>query len=219
MTEGETTDMAGHDIIVIGASMGGIEALTDLVSQLPKNLPAAIFVVQHTRAHTPSYMAQILNRAGLLEARMARDHEPLRHGIIYVAPPDHHLLVKRDQVRVVQGPRENKVRPAIDPLFRSAAANHGPRVIGIILSGLLDDGTAGLLAVKRCGGVAIVQNPKDAAYPDMPESALVNVDVDYCLPIAEMGAILERLVWESVGESPPIPEDIILEAEIAERVM
>jgi two-component system chemotaxis response regulator CheB len=149
---------------------------------------------------------------------MAEDGEPIHHGVIYVAPPDQHLLVKKGHVRVTRGPRENRVRPAIDPLFRSAAAAYGAQVIGVILTGYQDDGTAGLLAVKRCGGIAVVQDPQDAPYPEMPKNALAQVEVDYRLPLAHMGVTLEFLVGEEVKHMPPIPEDIILEAELAERV-
>src|SRR5262245_63639911 len=122
--------MAGHDIIVIGASMGGIEALSNLVSQLPVGLPAALFIVLHTAPDRPSYLADILHRSGPLTAKMAEDGETIHHGVVYVAPPDQHLLVKKEHIRVTRGPRENRTRPAIDPLFRSAAAAYGAQVIG-----------------------------------------------------------------------------------------
>jgi two-component system chemotaxis response regulator CheB len=177
--------MAGHDIIVIGASVGGVETLTQLVAHLPEDLPAAVFVVLHISPDAPSVLGRILSRSGPLPARAAQDDEPIQHGRIYVAPPDHHMLVKQGYVSVVRGPKENRPRPAIDPLFRSAAAAYRSRVIGVVLTGLLDDGTAGMLAVKRCGGTAIVQDPEEALYPDMPRSVLETMQVDYVIPVAE----------------------------------
>ena len=156
--------MSTRDIIVIGASAGGVEPLVELVRKLPADLPAAVFVVMHFPAQSPSAMPSILTRAGPLPATHARHGEAIRPGRIYVAVPDHHLIVHREVVHVVRGPQENHCRPAIDPLFRSAAVAHGPRVIGVILSGSLYDGTVGLLAVKRHGGVAIAQDPAEALF-------------------------------------------------------
>ena len=136
----------GHDIIVLGASVGGVEALSNLVAQFPEDLPATIFVVQHISPTAPGQLAQILDRAGPLPATMARDCESFELGHIYVAPPDHHLLVKQGCLRVTRGLRENRVRPAIDPLFRSAAVAYGARVVGVVLTGLQNDGTSGLVA-------------------------------------------------------------------------
>jgi two-component system chemotaxis response regulator CheB len=159
-----------------------------------------------------------LNRAGLLEVRKAQNGEAIQRGVIYVAPPDQHLLVHKDHVRVSRGPKENRMRPAIDPLFRSAAAAYGSRVIGVVLTGLLDDGTAGLLAVKRCGGMAVVQHPEDAMFSDMPTSALANVEVDYCLPLAGMGKLLTKLAHETAGRAGEAPKDIVVEAKMAETI-
>src|SRR5579864_7798260 len=185
--------MPGHDIIVIGASAGGVEALVKLVGQLPGDLPAAVFVVLHIPAESPSLLPGILERSGPLPASQPGDNEAIRSGHIYVASPDYHLLIEQGRVRQMRGPKENRHRPAIDPLFRSAALTYGPRVVGVILTGALDDGTAGLLAVKRRGGVAIVQDPDEALYPSMPLSALENVEVDYTLPLASIGPQLEQL--------------------------
>jgi two-component system chemotaxis response regulator CheB len=160
-----------------------------------------------------------LNGHKALSCKLASDGESFKRGRIYIAPPDNHLLVKKSTVLVTKGARENRNRPGIDPLFRSAAVTHGSRVIGVVLTGMLDDGTAGLTAIKKCGGVTVVQDPKDAAYPGMPESALKNLSVDHCVPIAEMGRLLERLTQESPGKSKPIPADIRTEAKIAERVL
>jgi two-component system chemotaxis response regulator CheB len=210
--------VTGHDIIVIGASSGGIEALSQLMAQLPEDLPAAIFVVVHVSADFPSYLDQLLDGAGPLMARTAEDGEAIQHGRVYIAPPDNHLLVQQERVRLVHGPRENRSRPAIDPLLRSAAVTYTSRVVGVVLSGLLDDGTAGLLAVKRCGGVTVVQHPDDAICPDMPRSALTHVEVDYCLPIAELGALLNRLGRQEVKSPPRVPEDVLLEVEAMEHI-
>lgn len=209
--------MAGHDIIVVGASVGGIEALSNLVAQFPQDLAATLCVVQHMLATSKGQLAQILDRAGPLAATLAQDGESFEPAHIYVAPPDHHLLVKRGYLRVTRGLRENRVRPAIDPLFRSAAVAYGARVVGVVLTGLQNDGTAGLLAIKRCGGIAMVQDPTDALYPDMPRSALEYVEVDYCVPLLKMGPLLYRLTQEPPAETPPVPEDLLLEANIAEN--
>ncbi len=161
--------MAGHDIIVIGASAGGVEALVQLVQNVPADLPASIFVALHVSPHGSSVLPQILSRHGALLASHPQDGEAIEPGRIYVAPPDHHLWVRRGRVRVSRGPSENGLRPAVDPLFRSAARSYGRRVVGVILSGSLDDGTAGLQAIKSQGGVAIVQRPEDALFVGMPQ--------------------------------------------------
>ena len=200
--------MPGQAIIVVGASAGGVEALLTLAGVLPPDLPAAVLVVLHTSAH-PSALPRLLSRRGPLPADQATDGAPLQPGRIYVAPGDHHLLVARGHLHVVQGPQENGFCPAVDPLFRSAAEAYGPHVIGVILSGHLDDGTAGLLAVKRHGGFAVVQDPDEAFAPGMPRSALAYVAVDYTLPLASMGPLLGRLaaaVAEAADHRPDAPE-------------
>jgi len=183
-----------HDIIVIGASMGGVEALSHLVAQFPEDLPASICVVLHVAAEHRSLLPEILTRIGPLPARHPQDHEPLEHGQIYVAPNDHHLMLEVGHVRVVKGPLENGHRPAVDPLFRSAARAYGPRVVGVILTGALNCGTVGLLSVKAQGGIAVVQDPDEAACADMPRSALEYVNVDHCVRLGRMGQLLTRLV-------------------------
>ena len=210
--------MPGHDIIVIGASAGGVEAMTRLINPLPVDLPAALFVVLHIPAQSPSLLPNILTRAGRLPAIHPEDGEHIKQGRIYVAPPDRHLLLERERVRVVRGPKENRHRPAIDPLFRSAARTYGPRVIGVVLTGSLDDGTAGLLAIKRRGGLAIVQDPRGALYPSMPSSALEHVQVDYTLSVDKIGPMLVQLAQQQVEEPALLAglEEMELETKMAE---
>ena len=203
----------GHDLIVIGASSGGIEALLTIIPSLPPDLAAAVFVVVHSSPDGPGLLPSILARHAALTVARVQDGMAIRQGQIYVAPPDHHLLVEQGVLRVVRGPRENRHRPAVDPLFRSAALAYGPRAVGVVLTGALNDGTAGLLAIKRRGGVAIVQDPDEALFPGMPESARRAVAVDYCLPLAEIAPTLARLAREPVAEkgADPVPAEMELE--------
>jgi two-component system, chemotaxis family, protein-glutamate methylesterase/glutaminase len=207
-------------IVVVGASAGGKDALSRLVSQFPADFPAAVFVVQHMAPdNTGDILVEALAENGKLGCKLAEDGEPIEAGRIYVAPPDHHMLLEDGKVLVTKGARENRSRPAIDPLFRSAAVTYGTRAIGVLLTGYLDDGTSGLIAIKRCGGTCVVQDPKDAAYPDMPQNALNNLDVDHCLPLASMGELLVSLVRKKPAARVDIPKDIIVEANIAKRVL
>jgi two-component system chemotaxis response regulator CheB len=171
-----------RDIVVIGGSAGGIEALTVFVANVPGNTPVTMIVVVHIPSETTSSLPLILGRASQMPALHAHDGDPLKHGHIYVAPPDFHLLITANKMRVVHGPRVHRHRPAIDPLFCSAALHLGRRVVGIILSGALNDGAAGMLAIKRAGGITMVQDPITARFPGMPESVLSAVEVDRCLP-------------------------------------
>ena len=193
--------MAARDIIVVGASAGGVNALATLAEGLPPDLPASVLVALHLAPGVTSILPEILARAGRLPAVHPKDGEAYEKGKIYVAPPDHHLLVREGHLRLTRGARENLHRPAIDPLFRSAALAHGPRVIGVVLTGSLDDGTAGLSAVKRCGGTAVVQDPSDASHPSMPAAALKNVAVDHSVPLSEMAALLARLAGGAVEDT------------------
>jgi two-component system chemotaxis response regulator CheB len=192
--------MADAQIAVIGASMGGIDALQVLVSGLPDDFPVPVCIVQHTSPKSRGWLADILNPGTQLEVVRARDYDALERGRVYVAPPDHHLLVDRGRLRVTNGPKVNGFRPAIDLLFRSAAQTCGPRAIGVVLTGLLDDGSSGLAAIKRRGGVAIVQDPADAQHPAMPRNALNHVDVDYCVKLADIPGLLAKLTSRSARE-------------------
>jgi two-component system chemotaxis response regulator CheB len=210
----------GRDIIVIGTSAGGLEALDDLIGQFPTDIPAAIIIIQHMSPENTG--AALLHRLGKYKAfqcELAASQEKFVEGRIYIAPSDYHLLLRKGHFLVTKGARENRYRPAIDPLFRSAAVAYGSRVVGVILTGMLDDGTAGLTAIRKCGGVTVVQDPRSAAYPEMPQNALNNLKVDHCVPLSEMGALLDNLARERPGESKPTPEDIKVEARIAERVL
>ncbi|HEV2707003.1 MAG TPA: chemotaxis protein CheB [Pyrinomonadaceae bacterium] len=204
------------DIIVIGTSAGGIETLRVLVAGLPSDFAASVFIVLHTSAESPGMLPAILRRAGDLPADNARDGERIQTGRIYVAPPDHHLIIEPGIMRTTRGPKENRFRPAIDPLFRSAAQVYGPRVIGVILTGYLDDGTAGLWMVKQLGGTAVVQDPEDALVDSMPRNALQYVNVDYCLPVAEIAPLLVRLTNKAAEEGVyEVPEETKIEVNIA----
>lgn len=202
--------MAAVPLVVVGASAGGVEALSQLVRGLPADLPAAVLVVLHVSPDAPDVLPRILAGAGgSLPVRPATDGEPIRTGYVYVAPPDAHLLVADERLAVVGGPRENGHRPAIDPLFRSAAHAHGPRVIGVVLTGNLDDGAAGLAAIKAAGGMAVVQAPDEAPFPSMPRAAIARVAADQVLPIAEIGPALERMI-KSQRETPIPPRDPLM---------
>jgi two-component system, chemotaxis family, protein-glutamate methylesterase/glutaminase len=210
----------GRDVIVIGTSAGGLEALDQLVGQLPTNLPASIVIVQHMDSgNSGEPLLRRLGRHQAFHPKLAENGERLKASRLYIAPPDNHLLIKKGKMLVTKGAAENRHRPGIDPLFRSAAVSHGSRVIAVVLTGMLDDGTAGLIAVKRCGGVTIVQDPREAAYSGMPLKALDNANVDYCVAISDMGPLLATLVAQPHGKSKAVPEDVRTEAVIAERVL
>src|SRR5262249_15261985 len=172
-------------IVVVGTSTGGIAALKRLVADLPTGLPAAVLIVTHMSSDG-GLLSRILARAGPLPVAEAVDGKPIENGHVYVAVPDRHLLVDDGRMVLRRRPRENAARPEIDRLFRTAAAAYGAQVIGVVLTGLLNDGSAGLRAIKRCGGLAVVQDPKDAEAPSMPRSALRYVEVDHCVPVSEM---------------------------------
>jgi two-component system, chemotaxis family, protein-glutamate methylesterase/glutaminase len=183
-----------RDLVAIGASAGGVEALRELMSGLPPHLPAAVLVVLHLPAGGTSALADILDRVGTLPAGTARHGESLERGRVYVAPPDHHLLVHGEWAALSRGPTENGHRPAVNALFRSVALARGSRVIGTVLSGVLDDGAAGLAAIKAHGGLTVVQDPDDAGYSGMPQSALRSCEVDHVLTAVEIGRHLDGFV-------------------------
>ena len=212
------TVLAVKHVVVIGASAGGIETLRTLVGALPGDFGAPICIVLHTSPTSPGVLGDILNRSGPLTAVTPRSGERLKPGIIYVAPPDCHMLLEPGIVRLTKGPKENRFRPAIDPLFRSAAQIYGPNVIGVILTGNLDDGTAGLWAVKQLGGVAIVQDPEDALFPAMPENALQSVRVDHVVPLSDIAPLLRRLTSvPAPAEVTSVPETVEVEVKIAKE--
>jgi two-component system chemotaxis response regulator CheB len=189
------------DVVVVGASAGGVEALRNLVGALPREFGAPVLIVLHVPS-TGSVLPQILDRAGPLRARHAEDGKPLEPGFIYVAPPNCHLVVEYGVAFLNRGPHENGHRPAIDPLFRTAAAAYGEHATGVILSGALDDGTVGLLAIKNAGGATLVQDPEEALYPSMPSNAIAHVRPDYVLPVNDIADTLVRLVEASARRQP-----------------
>lgn len=198
--------MEKRNIIVVGASAGGITALKGLMQSLPQNFAAIFFIVLHIPPYATSELPEILTKEGPLKATHPKDGEQIKDRKIYVAPPDHHLLIEDDKVLVKRGPKENRQRPSIDALFRSAAYSYGPRVIGIVLSGALNDGTSGLWTVKRLGGIAIIQDPNEASFPDMPDNVIEYVEVDYSVKVSEMGPLLNQLIEKPPIERPKLSE-------------
>ena len=231
--------MAKRDIIVIGSSAGGVYALRELVAQLPADFGGSIFIVQHVAAYTTSLLPDILSRCGTLTVRHPHDGEAIQPGHIYVAPPDYHLLIEeaadhessdrsspgqsgRGRILVRRGPKENRFRPSIDALFRSAAYSFGSRVIGVVLTGLLNDGTSGMWTINRLGGLCVVQEPTDALYSSMPESVLEFVNVDHVVPLADIAPLLTRLSGEAapepVGDSLALPADPVHSVDELKRI-
>jgi two-component system chemotaxis response regulator CheB len=207
--------MANRDTLAIGASAGGVEALLKLAESLPREFPATVLVTMHLASHTRSVLDDLLSRAGPLPASFARDKERLRKGHIFIAPPDRHLILEGDRLLLGRGPRENRARPAIDPMMRSVALCCGPRAIGIVLTGTLSDGASGLWAIGQCGGMTVVQDPSDATFPDMPTNALNRLRPDHVVTLAAMPNLLNSLVSQPEGEPMPVPESIQFEVEIA----
>jgi len=211
--------MAGRDIIVVGASAGGVEALSRLVTDLPADLPASVFIVLHMSAHTGTALPRILARRTKLTVGHPFDGQPIERGRVYVAVPGHHLTVGPGVVRVTNGPKENGHRPAVDTLFRTAAATYGPRVAGVVLSGTRDDGTVGLRAIRARGGVAVVQRPDEALFPGMPQSAVAGDHPDWVVSVAEMGPLLAKLASNEVPHeegSAGTPDDLDAELQWAD---
>jgi two-component system, chemotaxis family, protein-glutamate methylesterase/glutaminase len=196
-----------RNIIVVGASAGGVEALTTFVKGLPEEIDASFFIVLHIPSYSRSILPEILSKVTSLSVSHPEDGEKIETGHIYVAPPDHHMLIEEDKVVIKKGPKENRFRPSVDALFRSAAYIYGPRVIGIVLTGALDDGTSGMWSIKRLGGITIVQEPGEAFFPEMPLNVLQYVDVDHVVAVTKMGRLLETLTHEKVDRKPHISRD------------
>jgi two-component system chemotaxis response regulator CheB len=207
--------MPNRDILAIGTSAGGVEALRFLAREFPKDLPAAVLVVIHLPAHFRSSLDAILTQDGALPACFAGDGMSLERGRIYIGPPDRHLLVDGDKLTLGLGPRENNARPAIDPLFRSVALCCGPRAIGAVLTGALGDGASGLRSLHQCGGITVVQDPGDAAFPGMPEAALTEFTPNHVVSLAAMPALLGNLLTHPVGEAMTLTPELKYEVDIA----
>ncbi|HUD95319.1 chemotaxis protein CheB [Sphingobium sp.] len=209
--------MPTKDIVVIGASAGGVEALQRLCAGLPADFPAAIFIAQHLSPSARSLLPQLIGRAGPLPAISPMDGDIIEAGRIYIAAPDLHMLLRPGNILMRRGPQENRTRPAVNALFRSAAIAYGGRVIGVVLTGLLDDGTEGLIAIKAAGGLSMVQDPADAQWPSMPQNALKRDHVDHCVALDGLAALLGTLVREEAGASVPLPKDYLVEDRMAAR--
>lgn len=207
--------MANRDIIVIGGSSGATAPLKAILNALSADLPAAVFIVVHIPARSLGLLASVTSAASHMPVHAAVDGMVIRSGNIYLGVPDHHLILAEGHMRLGRGPRENMARPSIDPLFRSAAAAYGSRVVGVLLSGLLNDGVSGLEAIKLCGGLTLVQDPDDAIADEMPRSALSAMEIDLTLPAARIGDILSELVRDLPGPSHPAPPELRLEIDIA----
>ena len=206
-------------VVVVGASAGGFSALSEFVGQIELETDAAFFIVMHlSQTSISDFLAHKLQPLTKLQCEIASEGALIKKSHIYIASPDLHLLVKKGSIILGHGPQENRWRPSIDVLFRSAAAAYSTRAIGVILTGLLDDGTTGMLAIKRSGGTCIVQDPNEAEYADMPLSVLNSMEVNYCIPLASMGEVILN-VTQTTPEEKPAPEDVIIESEIAERVV
>ncbi|HEY9000305.1 MAG TPA: chemotaxis protein CheB [Mucilaginibacter sp.] len=210
-----------NSVVVIGGSAGGYQAVADLMAHVPADLDTSFFVVVHvSRKSVGAILVQHIQRNTSYQCSLAKDNEPIKKGHLYVAPPDFHLIIKNGHMRVFRGPHENRWRPSIDVLFRSAAAAYDSNTVGIILSGLLDDGTSGMSAIKRSGGICIVQEPHDAEFDDMPNNVLNNVNVDHSVPVSEMGYVLDDIFSKPFQNKDlkKVPDDVKIESEITERM-
>lgn len=207
--------MPAQKIVTVGASAGGLRPLTEILSGVPPDFPASLFVVLHLAPYSSSELAEILDRRSPLKVKWAEDQEAVQAGVVYVAPANHHLLLSQGPVRVLFGARESGSRPSIDVLFRSAAVAYGSQAVGVILSGTLDDGARGLLAIKRCGGTTVVQDPDSATEPEMPRNALREVDADHCVASDAIAPLLQELVERQLPLRMAVPRDIELENRVA----
>ena len=218
---GRYSAVQNHDIFVVGASAGGVEALIGLVEGLPAHFEGSIFVVLHIAANAKSLLPEILSRNTELTVSHGQHEEFFRKGHVYVAPPNNHLLIDDGFIRIVHGPKENFHRPAIDPLFRSAARMYGPRCVGVVLTGSLDDGAAGMAAIKSRGGVTIVQDPNEALHSSMPSVVLQTVSVDYTLPVSEIGPTLGRLARSPSKDEKeyPVADELETESKITQQTL
>src|SRR5882724_12223470 len=207
--------MANRDLVAIGTSAGGVEALSLLCKALPAQFPATILITLHLPSRYASTLDRILSQAGNLPATFARDGDTLRKGQIFLAPPGCHLIADRDRLLLGKGPRENHARPAIDAMLRSVGVCCGPRAIGVVLTGTLGDGASGLKAVQQCGGISVVQDPDDAAFPEMPRNALNRSVPDHVVRLADLPLLLNSLVQRPAGDPKPVPESVRFEVGIA----
>ncbi len=209
--------MANRDVLAIGASAGGVEALTFLAKHFRQDFPACILVTIHLSNLFPSSLDQVLSRAGPLPAVFPQDGEEVRNGRIYIAPPGRHLLLDGHRLQLGRGPRENSVRPSIDPMLRSAGLCCGSRSVGVVLTGTLGDGAAGLWGLKRCGGLTVVQDPNDAAFPEMPLNALDKSEPDHVVRLADMPALLWSLALQAASTPVEVPPSLRYEVEVARK--
>ena len=207
--------MPKKDIVVIGGSTGSQAVLQQIIADLPGDLPASIFIATHLHSRSAGFLPDILSRAGPLPVSAAVDGAPIERAHVYVAVPDRHLLIVDGTIRLGNGPRENMTRPAIDPLFRSAALSYGSRTVGVVLTGMLNDGASGMAAIKACGGTAVVQHPLDAQAGEMPRAVLEILDADKIAPARELGNVIRELIESDAGKPISCPDKVILEVEIA----
>jgi two-component system chemotaxis response regulator CheB len=206
-------------VIVVGTSAGGMNALSEFTSQLHPEIDAAVFIVMHlSGTGISNFLLNTLQPITNLKCEIAEEGASIKKGHIYIASPNVHLLVKKGEIILGRGPEENRWRPSIDVLFRSAAAAYSTRAIGVILTGLLDDGTTGMLAIKRSGGTCIVQDPNEAEYPDMPFSVLENMEVHYCISLSQMAEVILGIT-QTTPDEIAAPDDVLIESQIAERVV
>ena len=205
-------------IVVIGASAGGLDALAEMVQTLRKGLNVAYCIVLHlSRKGIGDFVVHRLSKATSMPCSLAEDKGVIQRDNIYIARPNQHMLLKDNKIILGGGPEENRFRPSVDVLFRSAAVSYSSHAIGIILSGMLDDGTSGMWAIKRCGGTCVVQDPNQAEYPEMPLSIINNMEADHVVTLDEIGTTIAKIVKQKRGRKKSVPEEVVLESKIAEK--